>query len=82
MEQNDHPPYGVFKTNVTAVDWIIKEAAKIGKLVPVIFYKKAKSLQKQQHYDTWHDSRLYQKGEDYIGKEKTFEEYYNETYNQ
>lgn len=36
--------------------------------------------EKEQHMETWSDSRIEYRGDGYIGKEKTFEEYYNETY--
>jgi hypothetical protein len=37
-------------------------------------------MEMRQHENTWIDSRIEIKGDDYIGKEKSFEEYYNETY--
>lgn len=42
--------------------------------------KQAKAMEKEQHFDTWTDSRIENKGDNYIGKEKSFEKYYNETY--
>jgi hypothetical protein len=37
-------------------------------------------MEKEQHSDTWIDSRVFDKGDDYIGKTKSFDQYYNETY--
>ena len=42
--------------------------------------QQAKQMEKDQHDNTWVDSRIEYNGDDYIGKEKTFEQYYNETY--
>jgi hypothetical protein len=41
---------------------------------------KVLAMEKEQHKNTWEDSRIESKGDDFIGKEKTFKEYYNETY--
>jgi len=37
--------------------------------------------EKEQMCDTWVDSRTADKGDNYIGKQKSFDEYYNETFN-
>jgi len=37
-------------------------------------------MEKEQHADTWLDSRIESNDEDYIGKEKSFEQYYEQTY--
>lgn len=42
--------------------------------------KQAKTMHKEEHENTWIDSRIEDKGNDYIGKQKSFNEYYNETY--
>ena len=39
-------------------------------------YLQAKEMEKEQHKNTWYDSRLH----NYIGKQKSFEDFYNETY--
>lgn len=44
------------------------------------WHKQAKQIEKLQHYNTWTDSRIECKGDDYVGIEKTFEQYYNETF--
>jgi hypothetical protein len=43
-------------------------------------FEQAKEMEKEQHSDTWIDSRVFDKGDDYIGKTKSFDQYYNETY--
>ena len=42
--------------------------------------EQAKQMEKRQHDNTWVDSRIEDRGEGFIGKEKSFEQYYNETY--
>ena len=42
--------------------------------------KQAKSMHKEEHENTWVDSKIEDKGDNYIGKQKSFNEYYNETY--
>ena len=41
---------------------------------------KAKEMEKEQHANTWDDSRVEDKGDNYIGKQKSFNNYYNEKY--
>ena len=36
--------------------------------------------EKEQMHDTWVDSRTFDKGDNYFGKQKSFDEYYNKTY--
>jgi hypothetical protein len=43
-------------------------------------FKQAKEIEKEQMCDTWVDSRTFDKGDNYFGKQKSFDEYYNETY--
>jgi hypothetical protein len=40
----------------------------------------AKEKEKNQHANTWDDSRVEDKGDNYIGKQKSFNEYYEQTY--
>ena len=40
----------------------------------------AKEMEREQMHDTWVDSRTFDKGDNYFGKQKSFDEYYNETY--
>lgn len=63
----------------TAVEWLIKELGEyfphgIGGIEYMV--KQAKEMEKEQHKNTWYDSRLH----NYIGKQKSFEDFYNETY--
>ena len=68
----------------TAVEWLYTKLSTCTseELVGNInkWFEQAKAMEKEQHDNTWIDSRLECKGDDYIGKEKTFEQYYNETY--
>jgi len=68
----------------TAVDWLVDQVEnfncmKLG-LIPSNIIEKAKQMEKQQISDTWVDSRISDKGDVYLGKQKSFEEYYKETY--
>ena len=67
----------------TATQWL---AVKLFNAAPYPsvwdkFIEQAKEMEKQQHINTWIHSRVEYQGDDYIGKEKTFDEYYNETFN-
>jgi hypothetical protein len=46
----------------------------------VQYLAEAKEIEKEQMCDTWVDSRTFDKGDNYFGKQKSFDEYYNETY--
>lgn len=65
---------------MTAVEWLEKICNDRGYHLMSEYFIQAKQMEKEQHYDTWTDSRIECKGDDYVGKEKTFEQYYNETY--
>jgi len=41
--------------------------------------EQAKEMEKNQHANTWDDSRVEDKGDNYVGKQKSFDNYYNET---
>lgn len=45
------------------------------------FFVIAKEMHKEELLDTWEDSRIEYMGDDYIGKTKSFDDYYNETFN-
>jgi hypothetical protein len=66
----------------TAVQWLF--TLMVDPNYPIAEQKKwleqAKQMEKAQHADTWLDSRIESNDKDYIGKEKSFEQYYNETY--
>ena len=44
-------------------------------------FEQAKAMHKEKLLDTWEDSRIEYMGDDYIGKTKSFDDYYNETFN-
>ena len=62
----------------TAVEWLVEQYANENYGIEV--YEQAKQMEKEQHNNTWVDSRIEDRGEGFIGREKTFEQYYNETY--
>ena len=67
----------------TAVEWLIEKIAEDYPEIPKAYREecnKAKDMEANQHSETWDDSRIEYKGDDYIGKEKSFSEYYQETY--
>ena len=71
----------------TAVDWLEEQiksdqnqkALSASEWMEVI--EQAKQMEKEQHNETWEKGRLEDKGDDYLGKQLSFEQYYNETYN-
>jgi hypothetical protein len=66
----------------TAVDWLFEQIPVEWTSTKYGFdaYQQAKQMEKEQHDNTWIDSRIERNGDDYIGQDKTFEEYYNETF--
>ena len=44
--------------------------------------EQAKAMHKEEHEETWIDAKIEDKGDDYIGKEMTFQQYYKKTYGQ
>ena len=79
----------------TAVEWLFKElqeweskyvksnfkiSIEVYETTKTYLKEKAKAMEKEQHAITWLDSRIENHGDDYIGKEKSFEQYYTETY--
>ena len=66
----------------TAVDWLFEKIPVEWKSTKYGFdaYQQAKQMEKEQHDNTWIDSRIERNGDDYIGQDKTLEEYYNETF--
>ncbi len=68
----------------TAVEWLMEQCkAKIGvgfQSVMEAEFQQAKQMEREQHSDTWIDSRVEDKENDYIGKQKSFDEYFTETY--
>lgn len=73
----------ISKMETTAVEWFRKQLLKrdFDKTIAEL-YEQAKAMEQEQHSNTWTDSRTYHNGDDYIGKQVSFEDYYNKTYNQ
>jgi hypothetical protein len=69
-------------TQQTAVEWLFSQIPFEWSSSKAAFeaLQQAKEMEKEQHINTWIQSRIEYQGDDYIGKEKTFEEYYNETF--
>ena len=44
------------------------------------YLEQAKQMEKEQHGDTWLESAASYYGDDYIGKQQTFDQYYTQTY--
>jgi hypothetical protein len=76
---------------MSAVEWLIENLnhleMKKSLYKPIDFRIKkqriidqAKEKEKGQHANTWDDSRVEDKGDNYIGKQKSFNEYYEQTY--
>jgi hypothetical protein len=42
----------------------------------------AKQMEKEQHEETWFSSRVEDMGDEFKVEQKSFEDYYNETYGQ
>ena len=71
----------------TAVEWLDNA---IKDLIPndigsQLKYKnkieQAKKMEKEQMDNVWHDSRIEDFGDEYIGKQTSFNDYFNKTYN-
>jgi len=69
----------------TAVDWLISQLNKTGfaEVVTDEEIQKAKEMEKEQMSEVWETSRIEDMRDiiNYVGHEKTFDEYYNETFN-
>jgi hypothetical protein len=69
--------------NKTAVEWLAETLRFASKELYAEMYEtieEAKEMEKEQHSITWDDSRVEDKGDNYVGKQKSFNDYYNETY--
>jgi hypothetical protein len=69
--------------NQTAVEWLFEQIRK--DIIGLEYdyadaLEKAKSIEQKQHMDTWFDSRENDRGDNYIGKEISFPEYWNQTF--
>jgi hypothetical protein len=68
----------------TAVDWLQKKLIESGISFlseEIEYINQAKEMEKEQMCDTWVDSRTFDKGDNYFGKQKSFDEYYNVIFN-
>lgn len=76
------------KKEQTAVEWIISEIVRHQmsfygtSSIPLYIIEKAKQMEKEQHEETWFSSRVEDMGDDFKVEQKSFEDYYNETYGQ
>ena len=64
----------------TAVEWLVNQVEDFIGLIPVDIIEKAKAMEEKQHENTWIEGQSCNMPDTYIGKEKTFQQYYNETY--
>jgi hypothetical protein len=68
----------------TAIDLLVIILNKDG-FAPVLTNEEiqiAKKTEKEQHEETWFSSRVEDMGDDFKVEQKSFEDYYNETYGQ
>ena len=66
----------------TAVDYLVEQLIKQGffKRLPIIEIQQASQMEKEQHEETWFTSRVEDMGDEFKVEQKSFEDYYNETY--
>lgn len=72
----------------TAVEWLVNhwkklqsEGEKMSWQQIIDITELAKEMEKEQMENVWHDSRIEDFGDDYIGKQTSFNDYFNETFN-
>ena len=69
----------------TAVEWLQEKLNKI--LIDnqiqqtEHLFKQAKKMEWELMENVWHDSRIEDFGDEYIGKQTSFNDYYNKTFN-
>lgn len=70
----------------TAVEWLIEQMiCQMGirienTTIGCELFDQAKEMEKEQHSDTWTDAQIFKEDDNFIGKSKTFDQYFNETY--
>jgi predicted Zn-dependent protease len=64
----------------TAVEWLADNLHYLHSTKWDDILEQAKEMQKEQHANTWDDSRVEDRGDNYVGKQKSFNDYYEETY--
>jgi hypothetical protein len=69
----------------SSIEWVANQLEKLipsgNQLAIGAILEQAKVMHKEELLDTWEDSRIEYMGDDYIGKTKSFDDYYNETFN-
>ena len=66
----------------TAVEFLMSKLFDPSTMVEeqIQWFEEAKEMEKEQHANTWDDSRVEDRGDNYVGKQKSFNDYYEETY--
>jgi hypothetical protein len=68
----------------TAVEWLESELDFLSNYMSERdrskLFEQAKEMEKEQHANTWDDSRVEDRGDNYVGKQKSFNDYYEQTY--
>lgn len=59
---------------------LLRGAKSVNSNTVAIIWLECKAMEREQHGDTWLDSRVELPGFGLINKPKSFEEYFNETY--
>ena len=73
----------------TSIQWLMSQAVNWARNTnsgndivefPKGAINQAKEMEKEQHANTWDDNRVEDKGDNYIGKQKSFNDYYEQKY--
>jgi hypothetical protein len=62
----------------TTVEWLVEQRLQGANLDNAL--EQAKQMEKEQHEETWFSSRVEDMGDEFKVEQKSFEDYYNETY--
>ena len=69
----------------SSIEWVANQLEKLipsgNQLAIAAILEQAKEMHKGELQNTWEDSRIEYMGDDYIGETKSFDDYYNETFN-
>ena len=75
--------------NISAVDWLVNEITLMKVDSNSLFLnpneikglvQKAKEIEENQHRDTWDESRIENLGDDYLGKQVSFSDYFKKRF--
>jgi hypothetical protein len=67
----------------TAVEWLEWQInLGLSERGLISAFKEAKQTEKEQHEETWFRSRVEDMGDEFKVEQKSFDDYYNETYGQ